>query len=162
MSRLSSFISVEWVGRHERMHGTLKLEAASPSASNLLLQQERFDEFVEQFNTERAHQALEMKSPSDGYQESPREYQGLPDLTYPGHDTSILISTCGRICFKKMKLHLSRAFANQSMGLKEVDPGIWLADFKDYTLGYFDAQSRTLAPNDDPFGIRLTRRCSKV
>lgn len=142
-------------GRHERMHRTLKLEAATPSADNLLAQQERFDEFREEFNTERPHQALNMKCPAEIYNKSNRPYAGLPDLTYPSADTSLLISNCGRICFRKMKVHLSKAFANQSVGLKEVDSGIWQVDFMDYNLGYFDADSRKFAPNDDPFGIRL-------
>jgi putative transposase len=37
-------------GRHERMHLTLKKEAAKPAAFNFLQQQERFDRFVEVYN----------------------------------------------------------------------------------------------------------------
>lgn len=50
-------------GRHERMHRTLKLEATKPDAFNLLQQQERFDNFIKEFNFERPHQALDMKCP---------------------------------------------------------------------------------------------------
>jgi putative transposase len=45
-------------GRHERMHLTLKKEATHPAARNLLQQQGRFDDFVEEFNRERPHQAI--------------------------------------------------------------------------------------------------------
>ena len=45
-------------GRHERMHRTLKPETTRPARSNLLQQQERFDDFVEEFNQERPHEAL--------------------------------------------------------------------------------------------------------
>lgn len=145
-------------GRHERMHRTLKLEAASPSSKNLLQQQERFDEFVYEFNHERPHQALNMKSPKEVYQNSDREYKGLPDITYPGYDKVLLVSGCGRICYKTMKVHVSRAFANQPVGLKEVDSGLWQVDFMSYNLGYFDAESKTFAPHKDPFGIRLDIR----
>ncbi|CAG1015633.1 hypothetical protein RHIZO_05113 [Rhizobiaceae bacterium] len=34
-------------GRHERMHLTLKLEAARPAAANFLEQQGKFDDFIE-------------------------------------------------------------------------------------------------------------------
>jgi len=38
-------------GRHERMHLTLKKEATKPAGENLLQQQEKFDDFIEEFNT---------------------------------------------------------------------------------------------------------------
>lgn len=142
-------------GRHERMHRTLKLEATRPSRSNLLQQQETFDEFREEYNHERPHQALSMKRPADLYMRSTRPYRGLPDITYPGYDKSLLISHCGRVCVNKMKVHISMALANQPVGLKRVDAGVWQVDFMNYTLGYFDEESRKFSPNDDPFGLRL-------
>jgi len=42
-------------GRHERMHLTLKKEATRPPGMNSLQQQARFDDFVQEFNTERPH-----------------------------------------------------------------------------------------------------------
>src|SRR5271165_4027733 len=45
-------------GRHERMHLTLKKEATRPPGMNSLQQQDRFDAFVHEFNTERPHEAL--------------------------------------------------------------------------------------------------------
>jgi len=45
-------------GRHERMHLTLKKGTTRPPGSNSLQQQARFDTFVEEFNTERPHEAL--------------------------------------------------------------------------------------------------------
>jgi transposase InsO family protein len=47
-------------GRHERMHLTLKKEATRPPGMNSLQQQARFDDFVQEFNTERPHEALAM------------------------------------------------------------------------------------------------------
>ncbi|MFN8005664.1 MAG: integrase core domain-containing protein [Terriglobia bacterium] len=38
-------------GRHERMHLTLKKETTKPAAYNGLQQQERFDDFIEVYNT---------------------------------------------------------------------------------------------------------------
>src|SRR5262249_43825510 len=80
MSRLSVWwlrlgISVERIkpgnpqenGRHERMHLTLKKEATSPAGENLLQQQETFDAFIHEFNTQRPHQALDMKFPCELY-----------------------------------------------------------------------------------------------
>jgi hypothetical protein len=46
--------------------------------------------------------------------------------------------------------------AGQSLGIKEVDDGIWLASFMHYDLGYFDLEQKTLQPFDNPFGTRLS------
>jgi hypothetical protein len=45
-----------------------------------LQQQARFDKFIEVFNNERPHEALDMKCPAEVYQPSARRYQGLPDI----------------------------------------------------------------------------------
>ncbi|MFC2160956.1 integrase core domain-containing protein [Acidobacteriota bacterium] len=144
-------------GRHERMHRTLKLEATKPPGSNLLQQQERFFGFVSEFNAERPHQALNMRCPGEIYERSHTPYRGLSDITYPGFDKELLISNCGRICMNRMKIHISRAFANQPVGLREVDDNIWEVCFMEYKLGYFDAFSKTFSPTDDPFGIKLDK-----
>src|SRR5947207_6899897 len=94
-------------GRHERMHLTLKKEATRPPGINSLQQQAKFDAFVEEFNTERPHEALAMKRPADIYRPSPRPYRGLPGLSYPFHDREILITACGRICLHRKKINLS-------------------------------------------------------
>src|SRR5262249_31495052 len=47
-------------GRHERMHLTLKQEATRPAGANILQQQAKFDDFVEEFNQQRPHEALDM------------------------------------------------------------------------------------------------------
>jgi transposase InsO family protein len=54
-------------GRHERMHLTLKQEATRPAGSNILQQQGKFDAFLEEFNNERPHEALDMKCPAGIY-----------------------------------------------------------------------------------------------
>jgi transposase InsO family protein len=59
-------------GRQERMHLTLKKEATRPAGANLLQQQAKFDAFLEEFNNERPHEALEMKCPAELYTASNR------------------------------------------------------------------------------------------
>jgi putative transposase len=49
------------------MHLTLKKEATKPAAANFLQQQARFEKFIEVFNNERPHEALEMKCPAEVY-----------------------------------------------------------------------------------------------
>ena len=142
-------------GRHERMHLTLKQEATKPASGNVLQQQARFDAFVERFNQERPHQALAMKVPADVYARSPRVYRGLEDLTYPFHDHTILVTHCGRICFKSQKVNLSHVFAGQTVGVTQVGERIWLVTFMHYDLGYFDDETCRLEPIDNPFGSKV-------
>ncbi len=143
-------------GRHERRHLTLKKEATRPAGMNILQQQARFDEFVSEFNTERPHEALEMKMPAEVYAPSTRPYKGLPQIAYPFHDKDKLVTACGRICMHRKKINISTALAGQKLGIKEVDDAIWLLSFINYDLGYIDLEQKTLQPIDNPFGTRLS------
>lgn len=142
-------------GQHERMHLTLKREATKPAAANALQQQARFDAFMAVYNRERPHQALGMKIPADLYTPSLRPYAGLPDLDYPLHDWSAVVTTCGRICYRSRKINLSQVFAGQRVGVRQVSERIWLVSFMEYDLGYFDDETCRLEPIENPFGPKL-------
>ena len=142
-------------GRHERMHLTLKRDATKPAAANVFQQQARFDRFVAQFNDERPHQALEMRTPADAYTRSPRPYRGLTPLTYPWHDWTATVTHCGRICRHNRKINLSQVFAGQLVGVRQETDRIWLVSFMEYDLGYFDDETCRLEPIHNPFGPDL-------
>jgi putative transposase len=142
-------------GRYERMHLTLKMEATKPAARNFLQQQARFDDFVDCYNNERPHQALDMQCPAQRYRPSARPYRGLPDLDYPFHDKAVTVTTCGRICFNRQKINLSQVFAGQTVGIKQTDDRIWLVSFMNYDLGYFDHETCRLEPLANPFGPKV-------
>lgn len=138
------------------MHRTLKQEATRPAGANFLQQQARFDAFVEEFNTERPHEALATKVPEQAYAASVRPYRGLPDIDYPLLDRDALVTACGRICMHRKKITISTALAGQKLGIKEVDDGIWLVSFMAYDLGYIDLEQKTLQTLDNPFRPRLS------
>jgi putative transposase len=142
-------------GRHERMHRTLKAETTRPAGSNFLQQQGKFDRFVEIFNHERPHQALQMKYPAEVHRPSPRPYRGLTELTYPFHDRTLTVTQCGRVCFNSRKINLSGVFAGHDVGVKQVDDHIWLVSFMHYDLGYFDHESCRLECAPNPFGAKV-------
>jgi putative transposase len=100
------------------MHLTLKTEATRPAAANVLQQQMRFDMFVDRFNRERPHQALDMATPASRYTPSRRLYQGLDELEYPFHDWTAIVTHCGRICYQRRKINVSQVFAGQKVGVK--------------------------------------------
>ena len=138
-------------GRHERMHLTLKQEATQPASFNFLQQQERFDEFAEVYNHERPHQALGGRYPGELYTPSARLYRPAAEPEYPFHDRTVRVTNCGRICIGKRKISLSRAFAGQLVGIREVDDKIWLVSFMDFDLGFFDQHEGRVEPTTNPF-----------
>src|SRR6185312_11857866 len=81
-------------GLHERMHLTLKKEATRPAGANLLQQQAKFDAFIEEFNNERPHEALDMQCPAEVYSPSCRPYQGIQELLYSFHDKTVVVTNC--------------------------------------------------------------------
>lgn len=125
-------------------------------AANILQQQERFDAFVDRFNPERPHQALDMGVPADFYAPSARPCCGVEDVAYPVHDLSLTVTHCGRICFKGRKINLSHVFAGQPVAVRQVEDRVWLVSFLTYDLGYFDDESCRLEPINNPFGSAVS------
>ncbi|MDD2806262.1 MAG: hypothetical protein PHV33_11970, partial [Elusimicrobiales bacterium] len=82
-------------------------------------------------------------------------YRGMIEPEYPFHDKTVLVTHCGRICFKKQKINVSLALAGQPVGIKEVGDGIWLVSFMDYDLGYFDFEGKRFEPIGNPFGLKV-------
>jgi putative transposase len=142
-------------GRHERMHRTLKQATTRPPAINMLQQQDKFEDFIREYNYERPHEALEMKTPSALYEPSIRPYEGLPPVEYPFNDRVITVTECGRICLERRKISLSTVLAGQNVGIKQVDDQIWQVSFMGYDLGFFDMDSCRVEPGPNPFGPRV-------
>jgi hypothetical protein len=116
-----------------------------------------------EFDNERPHQALDMKSPAEVYIPSTRPYRGLPELNYPVHDKTIEVSYCGCGCFclHRKKITLGTVFAGQAVGIKKSKKGIWLVNFMNCDLGKVDLKERTLQPLDNPFGPKVLPLCHR-
>jgi hypothetical protein len=97
-----------------------------------------------------------MQMPAEVYKPSTRIYTGLPELPYPLHDRSILVTSRGRVFMPRKKFSISHVLDGQRLGIKEVDDGIWLVSFMHYDLGFIDLEQKSLQPLDNPFGARLS------
>lgn len=140
-------------GRHERMHLTLKQQTTRPAGRGFLEQQQRFDEFRLEFNTERPHEALKMKPPKAVYKKSKRPFpKELPELKYPLHDLTAEVYPNGVVAIKKgrLKFHLSQALSGEAIGLREDDVGRWTVSFMNLDLGTFDQKAGKFCPADQP------------
>ena len=133
-------------GRHERMHLTLKQDVKI--AENLLQQQERFDEFQQEYNHERSHEALKLKRPGEVYVPSPRKLpRFLEPVEYPEHDLTLKADSTGRISFPKLneRIFISHVLAGENLGLQPEGEDIWCVMFKNLNLGFLDLQTKTFS-----------------
>lgn len=132
-------------GRHERMHRTLKAETTRPAKANILAQQERFDAYIEEFNTVRPHEALNNKTPASVYTPSERVPR---DLTreYALHDDFRVVSAGGHINILRARhssVFLASALAGERVGLRELDDGRVLISFAALALGHWVPATKT-------------------
>jgi len=111
-------------GSHERMHGTLKRQTASPPARTLRQQQARFDAFVREYNQDRPHEGLAgMATPASLYAASGRAYpERLPEVEYPAGVAVRRVDDTGKFCWDGPKVFLGKALAGQAVALGPLGP----------------------------------------
>jgi len=113
-------------GRHERMHRTLKQETARPPKRNLAAQQRRFDDFINEFNNERPHEALGQDTPAQHYRRSLRQMPTkLPELDYPAQFEKRRVGSNGGIRWRKGYVGVTAALVGEWVALEPVDDGEW-------------------------------------
>lgn len=132
-------------GRHERMHKTLKAECASPPQANRGAQQTRFDQFRDEFNHQRPHEALGQTTPATYYTPSPRSYPSrLEDPQYPAAYQPRRVRHTGEIKWQGEFVFLSEPLANEVVGVVETDDGDAEVYFGPMMLGLIDGVSLKL------------------
>ncbi|MDB5299106.1 MAG: transposase, partial [Phycisphaerales bacterium] len=135
-------------GSHERMHGTLQAETASPPAATLRAQARRFEAFVREYNHQRPHEALGMATPASVYRPSARAYpEKLAELEYPSDYQLRKVAADGDIRWKVAKVFLSKSLGGQTVGLQELDGRFWKVSLGPVELGLLDEKvGRLLRP----------------
>jgi transposase InsO family protein len=132
-------------GRHERMHKTLKRETTRPPAANRHAQQRKFDYFVDEFNLQRPHEALQQRPPSAVYRASTRPYPSrLAPIEYPDGFTVRQVRQNGEIKFGGDMLFVSEVLRRESVGLTQVDEHLWCLYFGMVPLGVLDTRTMQL------------------
>ena len=130
-------------GAHERMHRTLKAQTTRPPAATFEGQQQRFDRFRHEFNHERPHEALGQKRPATIYVPSPRPYpETLPPLEYAGHLEIRRVDHSGMVRWNNSRLFLSHTLRGETVGLEEIDDGVWSLYYGPVLLARFDERDR--------------------
>ena len=116
-------------------------------------------DFMDRYNRERPHQALNINIRPRCFAHSPRPYRGLGEFAYPFHDRIITVTQCGRICMAPYKIMLSTVFAGQKVGVKQVGDKIRLVSFMAYDLGFFDQETTRLETIANPFEAKVLPMC---
>jgi len=106
-------------GGHERMHRDIKQELQGKINGSLKLHQRVFDEWKNEYNTERPHEALKLKTPEQVYRKSPRKYNGtVYELDYPSGYKARRINDRGWFNYKGHRIFISYALCGYYVGLK--------------------------------------------
>ena len=126
-------------GRHERFHLTMLPLAKAPGASRQH-QQEAFEAFRAEYNTERPHEALGQTPPADHYAPSPRPMPGrMPEPDYPAEAAVRAVRHNGEIKWRGGFVYISQTLAGEAVALEEADSGDWSVRFYAHPIGVIDA-----------------------
>lgn len=107
-------------GKDERFHRTLKLELLSRRGFNSLQSCQRaFDDWREQYNQIRPHEALEQHVPASRYRVSGRPFPAvLPTVEYRPGDTTSKVRANGQFCFKKQDFYVGEGLKGEHVAIR--------------------------------------------
>jgi len=134
-------------GRHERMHRTLKEEAAQPPAANRRQQRQALDRFRQEYNEVRPHEALGMRTPASVYQPSTRKFPArVPEPEYPASLLVRSVHPHGHFRWKKDDVFLSEVLWGERVGLLAEDDRWFTVYFAHLPLARFDSRKLRVTP----------------
>jgi len=141
-------------GRHERMHRTLKQEAAQPPAANRREQQRTLDRFRQEYNEVRPHEALQMQTPAAVYRPSARTFPArVPEPQYPETMLVRSVRPHGHFRWKKDDVFLSEVLWGERVGLLPEDDRWFTIYFAQLPLARFDSQKLQVTPMPETGGF---------
>jgi len=129
-------------GRHERFHLTLKQDVASPPKKTLALQIQSMNQFQEEYNFDRPHEALNMKTPGSCYQSSSRNWDGI--LRPPEYDTREVdvrkVCASGCIWLRQQEHYIGQTLSGEYVALKTNESNELELYYGPVYLGRLDAE----------------------
>lgn len=130
-------------GRHERMHQTLKHEAASPPSKTARAQAVRLARFRKTFNEERPHEALGQVPPARIYAPSPRVWDGkLRSPDYPDATHVRSVRYAGTIKWRGKEIFVSEVLKGEPIGLYRTGEDEYAVRYGPILLGNIDRKKR--------------------
>jgi len=134
-------------GGHERFHGTLSAECATPPRASIRAQQAAFKQFQAVYNEERPHEALAMRTPSEVYTPSERSMSfKLPEHEYPDAFEVRRVRSDGGMKWCGDHVFVGEAMSGELLGLEAADEGQWRVHLGSMVLGVLSARQRIILP----------------
>jgi putative transposase len=102
-------------------------------------QQMRFEEFRREYNNDRPHEALRMKTPSSVYEASSRRYP--EKVLEPQYDEGVDVRRVrdgGEISFRGNYYFLSEVLSGEQVGLRALNDGRYEVRFSFHTICIID------------------------
>lgn len=132
-------------GRHERMHRTLK-QALQPAADRRA-QQHDLDQFRQEYNEVRPHEALNMETPASVYAASAREYpRRVEAVEYPDAMVVRAVEQNGCFYWRKRQVFLTEVLWGERIGLLPIHDGVYAVYFAQLELATFDVRTLKVTP----------------
>jgi len=134
-------------GAHERMHRDLAWEIEATGAGQ---DQAALDVWRTEYNEQRPHEALAMRTPAEVYEPSPRRFQGTPQqLLYPGM-MARRIGRQGELKWEGHCIFISTALAGWDVGIKPVGDHALEVWFGHLLLGWLDPDTASFQQGARP------------
>jgi hypothetical protein len=131
-------------GGHERMHGDIARELECEPSLSWEEECRRLERWRVEYNVERPHEALEMKTPGEMYRRSSRRYKGdVEGWDYPPHFDQRRVRRQGSIKIAAREVYISEALKGWHVGLERRSMDTVTVWFCDLILGEVDLGSRT-------------------
>jgi len=132
-------------GSHERFHRTLKDETVVPPKVHLPAQQRAFTIFRRDFNDERPHEGIGMRTPAELYSPSPRQMPSeIVPFEYPMCSMTRMVDCGGHFKWQRRGIFLGEAFAGEQIGLNERGEDTWDLYLADQLIGVFNERAATV------------------
>jgi len=128
-------------GGHERMHRDIARAIASNPGATVAEETVRLERWRMDFNTERPHEALDMKTPGDVYRCSPRRLADVKSYVYPAGFDRRRVQKDGCIHFRGQCVDFSEALGKMEVGLQPVSESRWRVWFCDRAVGGLESRN---------------------
>jgi hypothetical protein len=128
-------------GGHERMHGDIARAVQGQPAATLAEETVRLERWRVEYNNERPHEALEMRTPGDIYRCSLRRLSDVKPYAYPAGFDRRRVQQDGSIHFRGQCVDFSEALGRMEVGLEPVSENRWRVWFRDLAVGALESRN---------------------
>ncbi len=134
-------------GKIERFHRTMKQELLNHTEiANIEDAVNKFAVWRDKYNAIRPHEALGMRSPSEVYTPSQRQYtENIPKYEYGGQYHVIKVNSWGYVRFDKWQVYLSETMIDQHIEFRPSPDGeTFIACYRNFKIAEFDTKDGSL------------------